>query len=94
MNIKNNTKNFAALQAVLSKACASKELQLDEARDQVEDPADVEAEQEAEAGPSSGGRKGGSGKSARGRPRRGRKVQFSPLITKKCKNRVKICQHP
>ncbi len=30
--------------------------------------------------------------SARGRPRRGKKVQFSPLIVKRCKNTVKICQ--
>jgi hypothetical protein len=30
--------------------------------------------------------------SARGRPRRGKKVQFSPLIIKKCKNTAKICQ--
>jgi hypothetical protein len=72
---------FCSTKGGPGKACASRELQLDEARDQVEDPADVEAEPEAKAGPSSGGRK--EVESARGRPRRGRKVQFSPLIIKK-----------
>ena len=76
---------FCSTKGGPGKACASRELQLDEARDQVEDPADVEAEPEAEAVPSSGERKRGreDAESARGRPRRGRKVQFSPLIIKK-----------
>ncbi len=48
----------------------------------MEDPADVEAEPEAEAGPSSGGRKGGSGK--RKRPaKEGKKGTIFPTHNKK-----------
>jgi hypothetical protein len=70
------------LREVLGESCAARELQLDEAGDQVKNPGDVEAEPIAEARPSSEGKKMESRKHKRP-AKEGKKGMFLPIHDKK-----------